>query len=58
MLAVLTVDEATHIEDVIGRSTINPARVGAALLLLELTGRARQLEGQRWIALRARTESR
>ena len=58
VLAVLAVDEATHIEDVIGRSTMNPARVGAALLSLELTGRARQLEGQRWIALRARTESR
>jgi DNA processing protein len=57
VLAVLGVDEATHIEDVIGRSTINPARVGAALLSLELAGRARQLEGQRWIALTARTES-
>jgi predicted Rossmann fold nucleotide-binding protein DprA/Smf involved in DNA uptake len=58
VLAVLTVDEATHIEDVIGRSTLHPARVGAALLSLELSGRARQLEGQRWIALGARTESR
>ena len=56
VLAVLAVDETTHIEEVIGRSAMNPARVGAALLSLELAGRARQLEGQRWIALRARTE--
>lgn len=58
VLAVLADDEAAHIDDVIGRSTMHPARVGAALLSLELGGLVRQLEGQRWIALRARTESR
>ena len=54
VLAALAVDEAQHIEHVIARSGIVPARVGAALLSLELAGRARQLEGQRWAAVGVR----
>ena len=58
VLAALAVDEAQHIENVIARSGMVPARVGAALLSLELAGRARQLEGQRWAAVGARAGRR
>jgi DNA processing protein len=54
VLAVLTTDEPQQIEQVIGRSGLAPSRVGATLVSLELSGRARQLEGQRWIAVGAR----
>ena len=54
VLDALTVDEAQQIEHVIARCGLAPARVGATLLSLELAGRVRQLEGQRWIALGAR----
>jgi DNA processing protein len=49
VLATLTSDEPSHIEDVITRSAMTSSRVAAALVTLELSGRARQLEGQRWI---------
>ena len=55
VLAALAVDEAQHIEDVIARCGMVPARVGAALVSLELMGHARQLEGQRWSAMGARS---
>lgn len=58
VLAALAVDDAQHIENVIARSGIVPARVGAALLSLELSGRARQLEGQRWAAVGQRAGRR
>jgi DNA processing protein len=58
VLAALAVDDAQHIENVIARSGIVPARVGAALLSLELSGRARQLEGQRWAAVGLRAGRR
>ena len=49
VLATLASDEPQHIEDVIMRSEMVPSRVAATLMTLELSGRARQLEGQRWI---------
>jgi DNA processing protein len=58
VLAALAVDEAHHIEDVIVRSGMVPARVGATLVSLELAGRARQLEGQRWVAVGERAGRR
>jgi DNA processing protein len=54
VLAALVTDEPRHIEDVIARCGMAPARVGATLVLLELAGHARQLEGQRWVAVGAR----
>lgn len=51
VLRTLTVDDAQHIEDVIVRCGIAPARVSVILVSLELAGRARQLEGQRWVAV-------
>jgi DNA processing protein len=55
VLGVLAADEARHIEDVIARCAMAPATVNATLMSLELAGRARQLEGQRWIAVRTRS---
>jgi DNA processing protein len=55
VLAVLTADDPQQIEHVIARSGLAPSRVSATLVSLELAGRARQLEGQRWIAVRARS---
>ena len=54
VLATLAPDEPSHIEDVILRCGLAPAQVGATLMALELTGRARQIEGQRWIAVGTR----
>jgi predicted Rossmann fold nucleotide-binding protein DprA/Smf involved in DNA uptake len=51
VLALLSVDEAAHIEAVIERAGLRPSRVAALLVELELAGWARQLEGQRWIAV-------
>jgi DNA processing protein len=49
VLAVLMADEPQHIETVIARTGGSPGRVAAALIALELGGRARQLDGQRWV---------
>jgi len=54
MLELLSVDEAQHIERLIARAGVDAARAGTALIALELTGRARQLSGQRWLATGAR----
>ena len=54
VLGALVTDEPQHIEDVIVRCGLAPARVGATLVSLELAGHARQLEGQRWVAVGAR----
>jgi len=54
MLELLSVDDAQHIERLIARADVDAARAGAALTALELTGRARQLAGQRWVATGAR----
>jgi predicted Rossmann fold nucleotide-binding protein DprA/Smf involved in DNA uptake len=55
VLATLAPDEPSHIEDVIVRCGLAPGQVGAALMALELAGRARQIEGQRWIAVGPRS---
>ena len=55
MLGLLSVDEAQHIERLIARAGTNAAKVGAILTSLELGGWARQLAGQRWIAVGARS---
>ena len=52
VLAALVADEARSIDHVIASCAIAPSRVGATLVSLELAGRVRQLEGQRWIAVR------
>ena len=54
MLEQLSVDEPQHIEHLMARAEIDAARAGAALTGLELTGWARQLGGQRWVATGAR----
>lgn len=46
-------DEPQHIEEVIARGGLDAARVAASLVALELAGWARQLEGQRWVAVGA-----
>jgi DNA processing protein len=56
MLQLLMRDEAQHIERLIARAGMDAARVGAILTSLELGGWARQLGGQRWIAVGARSE--
>lgn len=55
VLALLTADEPQHIERLIARAGTDAARVGAILMTLELGGWARQLAGQRWIAVGARS---
>jgi DNA processing protein len=54
MLEQLSVDEAQHIERLIARAGVDAARAAAALIALELAGWARQLAGQRWVAVGAR----
>lgn len=49
ILALLTLEMPQHIEALIARGQASPARVAAALVTLELAGRARQLDGQRWV---------
>jgi len=56
MLHLLMRDEAQHIERLIARAGMDAARAGAILTGLELGGLARQLGGQRWIAVGARSE--
>ena len=56
MLQLLMRDEAQHIERLIARAGMDAARAGAILTGLELGGWARQLGGQRWIAVGARSE--
>ncbi len=57
VLALLRPDEPLHIEALITRAELPPARAAAALVGLELGGWARQLEGQRWVAATVRGES-
>jgi DNA processing protein len=49
ILALLTPESPQHIETLIARRGGSAARVAAALLVLELEGQARQLDGQRWV---------
>jgi len=51
MLGILMMDEAQHIERLIARTQMDAGRVGAILTALELGGWARQLGGQRWVAV-------
>jgi DNA processing protein len=53
VLAVLSCDAPQHIEQLIARCSMEPARLAATLIDLELTGWARQLAGQRWVAAAA-----
>jgi DNA processing protein len=54
VLAALAAEEPQQIDHVIARCGLPPSRVGATLVSLELAGRVRQLEGQRWVAIGAR----
>jgi DNA processing protein len=49
VLAALRPDEPLHIEQLTDLVALTPGRLASALVALELAGRARQLEGQRWI---------
>jgi DNA processing protein len=51
VLALLRSDEPLHIEQLITQSGMDPGSVGATLVALEVEGRVRQIEGQRWIAV-------
>ena len=53
VMDLLRPDEPQHIDDLIERSGVSPARLAAELLRLELEGLARQLTGQRWLAVGA-----
>lgn len=54
VLTMLNADEPQHVEALLARVGGNPARLGAVLMSLELAGLARQLEGQRWVAVPVR----
>lgn len=45
--------EPRHVEALIADAALPPARLAAALVALEVGGWARQLEGQRWVAVTA-----
>jgi DNA processing protein len=49
VLALLQPDEPLHIEQLITRGGMDAGALGATLVALEIKGRARQIEGQRWI---------
>ena len=55
VLAVLRPDEPLHIEELTSLVALTPGRLASALTFLELAGRARQLEGQRWVAVSVRS---
>src|SRR3989441_7047083 len=55
MFRLLAPDEPQHIEQLIARAALDPARAAALLVTLELGGWARQLAGQRWVSLETRT---
>mgnify|MGYP001580044237 FL=1 len=51
VLALLAPDEPQHIEQLIARGGLDPARAAVTLVALELHGWARQLSGQRWVSI-------
>ncbi|MBI1734786.1 MAG: DNA-protecting protein DprA [Candidatus Rokubacteria bacterium] len=53
VMDLLRPDEPQHIDDLIEQSGLAPARLAAELVRLELEGRARQMAGQRWLAVTA-----
>src|SRR3989475_11020009 len=54
MFRLLAPDEPQHIEQLIARAGLDPARAAALLVTLELGGWARQLAGQRGVSLETR----
>ena len=54
MFRLLAPDEPQHIEELIARAGIEPARAATSLMTLELGGWARQLTGQRWVSVDTR----
>ena len=58
VLAALKPDEPLHIDELTALVALTPGRLASALVTLELEGRARQLEGQRWMAVPARSRRR
>jgi len=48
---LLAPDEPQHIEQLIARAGLDPARAAALLVTLELGGWARRLTGQRWVSV-------
>lgn len=54
LLRLLAPDEPQHIEQLIARAEMDPARAAALLVTLELGGWARQLAGQRWVSVDTR----
>jgi DNA processing protein len=54
MFRLLAPDEPQHIEELIARGGMEPARAAASLMTLELGGWARQLTGQRWVSVDTR----
>jgi DNA processing protein len=58
VLAALKPDEPLHIEELTALVALTPGRLASALVTLELEGHARQLEGQRWMAVPARSRRR
>ena len=57
VLTTLRTDDARTIEAIIADAALPAGRVAAALLGLELSGWARQFEGQRWVRVVSRPES-
>ena len=55
VLSALRPDEPLHIEQLAALVSLTPGRLASALVALELGGRARQLEGQRWVAVPVRS---
>lgn len=58
VLAELKPDEPLHIDHLMVRCGLHPARLSATLVGLELAGLARQLGGQRWVAVATETTRR
>lgn len=51
VLSLLRTDEPQHIDALVARGGLSPARTAAALVALELAGCARRLDGHRWMAV-------
>ena len=51
VLRLLRADEPQHVDVLVARAGLPPARTAAALVRLELAGWARQLAGHRWVAV-------
>jgi DNA processing protein len=58
VLAALKADEPLQIEELTALVALTPGRLASTLTSLELEGRVRQLEGQRWMAVATRSRRR